>query len=154
MRINNIGKWLIGIGAALAFISRQRLSIAVKGVYLSGIITNELIPLRVVVYLINKTIASVLIRSISGALFSDGVKVATIGQTINKRIPANSTTEQSIMVDIHNREALQAIMANIQSGDINNLSFEFVGEIVVGEQFPVGIKFNKLFTWQDIQQMV
>ena len=42
----------------------------------------------------------------------------------------------------------------MQSGDINNLSFDFVGEVVVGEQWPVGIKFNKLFTWQDIKRMV
>lgn len=151
---SNIGKWLIGIGAALAFISRQKLSIAVKGVYINGIITSELIPLRVVVYLINKTIASVLIRSISGSLISNGVTIATINQAVNKRMPANTTTEQSILVNIYNQEVLQALMANIQSGDINNLSFEFIGEIVVGEQWPIGIKFKKLFTWQEIQQMV
>lgn len=151
---SNIGKWLIGIGAALAFISRQKLSIAVKGVYLNGIITSEVIPLRVVVYLINKTIASVLIRSISGSLISNGVTIATINQAVNKRMPANTTTEQSILVNIYNHEVLQALMDNIQSGDINNLSFEFIGEIVVGEQWPIGIKFKKLFTWQEIQQMV
>ena len=150
----NIGKWLVGIGAALAFISRQKLSVAVKSVYLNGIATSKRVPLRVVVYLMNRTIASVLIRNISGALISNGMTVATINQDVNKRMPANSTTEQSVLVDIHSQEALKALIDNMQSGDINNLSFDFVGEVVVGEQWPVGIKFNKLFTWQDIKRMV
>lgn len=152
---SNIGKWLIGIGAVLAFISRQKLSIAVKGVYLNGMVTSDRIPLRVDVLLMNKTIASVLIRSISGALISsDGMTVATINQAINRRVPANRTIVQSLLVDIHNKETLQALMANIQGGNINSLSFEFIGEVVCGEQWPVSIKFNKVFTWQEIQQMI
>ena len=95
-----------------------------------------------------------LVRSISGALISNGVTVATINQAVNKRMPSKTTVEQSILIDIHSEEALQVLSANIQSGDINNLSFEFIGEIVVGEQWPVGVKFNKVFTWQEIQQML
>lgn len=151
----SIGKWFIGIGAALAFVARQKLAIYFKGVYLNGIISTELIPLKVVVSLINNTVVGVLVRSISGALISsDGKIVATVNQAINKRIPAHRVVEQGIAVDIHNREALQALMANVQTGDVNNLAFEFIGEVVVGEQWPVGIKFNRVFTWQDIQKIV
>lgn len=144
----------MGIGVAVALLSRQQLSISVKGIYLNGMITTDRIPLRVVVGILNKTIARVLVRSIAGALISDGRTVATINQTINKRIGANSGVEQNILIDVHGQEAIAAILANVKSGDINNLAFDFIGEIVVGEQWPVGVKFEKVFTWNDIQQML
>lgn len=154
MMSKSIGKWLLGLGAIVAFLSRQKITFGVKGIYLNGVITPYLIPLKVVVYLANKTIGKLLVRSVSGILVSDGKVIAKIDQAINKRIRANSYIEQSLLVDINTQETLQAWYSNIQSGDVNNLSFELIGEVVVGEQWPVSIKFNKVFTWQDIQQML
>lgn len=151
---NSIGKLLIGLGAIMAFVSRQRLTFGVKGIFLNGIITPNLIPLKVVVYIANKTIGRLLVRKISGVLVSDGKIVARIDQPINKRIRSNSYIEQALLVDIHTQETLQALFANVQSGDVNNLSFELIGNVVVGEQWPVDIKFNKVFTWKDIQQIL
>lgn len=154
-KLQKIGGWILGGVAALAFLGSQKLSLGIRGVYLNGLITSQMIPLRVVVWIANKTvIGSVLVRSLSGVLMCNGQTVASISQLINKRIPSNSYVEQSIMVDLHNQEALQALFANIESGDINNLAFELVGEIVVGEQWPIGIKFNRVFTYAEIKQMV
>lgn len=154
-KLQKIGGWILGGVAALAFLGSQKLSLGIRGVYLNGLITSQMIPLRVVVWIANKTvIGSVLVRSLSGVLMCNGQTVASISQLINKRIPSNSYVEQSIMVDLHNQEALQALFANIDSGDINNLAFELVGEIVVGEQWPIGIKFNRVFTYAEIKQMV
>lgn len=154
-KLQKTGGWILGGVAALAFLGSQKLSLGIRGVYLNGLITSQMIPLRVVVWIANKTvIGSVLVRSLSGVLMCNGQTVASISQLINKRIPSNSYVEQSIMVDLHNQEALQALFANIESGDINNLAFELVGEIVVGEQWPIGIKFNRVFTYAEIKQMV
>lgn len=154
-KLQKIGGWILGGVAALAFLGSQKLSLGIRGVYLNGLITSQMIPLRVVVWIANKTvIGSVLVRSLSGVLMCNGQTVASISQLINKRIPSNSYVEQSIMVDLHNQEALQALFANIESGDINNLAFELVGEIVVGEQWPIGIKFNRVFTYAEIKQIV
>lgn len=154
-KLQKIGGWILGGVAALAFLGSQKLSLGIRGVYLNGLITSQMIPLRVVVWIANKTvIGSVLVRSLSGVLMCNGQTVASISQLINKRIPSNSYVEQNIMVDLHNQEALQALFANIDSGDINNLAFELVGEIVVGEQWPIGIKFNRVFTYAEIKQMV
>ncbi len=154
-KLQKIGGWILGGVAAFAFLGSQKLSLGIRGVYLNGLITSQMIPLRVVVWIANKTvIGSVLVRSLSGVLMCNGQTVASISQLINKRIPSNSYVEQSIMVDLHNQEALQALFANIESGDINNLAFELVGEIVVGEQWPIGIKFNRVFTYAEIKQMV
>lgn len=153
-RLQKIGAWILGGVAALAFFGKQKLSFGIRGVYLNGIITPQMIPLRVVAWIANKTIGSVLVRSLSGVLICDGRTIASIAQLINKRIGANSYIEQNILIDLHNQESLQALFSNIQSGDINNLAFELVGEVVVGEQWPVGLKFNKVFTWQEIQQML
>lgn len=152
--MKKIGAWFLALGGFVLFFSRQKLSAVVKGVYLNGGITATLIPLRVVVDLVNKTIGTVFVRGISGALISDGFVVASVNQQVNKRIRANRVVEQSIFVDIHNQEALNVILANIQTGDVNNLALEFIGEVVVGEQWPVGIKFNKIFTWQDIRKIL
>lgn len=151
--LQKIGSWLLGGVAALAFLGKQKLSFGVKSVLLRGAITKDIIPLRVLVWIGNSTIVSVLVRSLSGVLLCNGQTVASIAQPINKRIAANSYIEQAIMIDLHNQESLAALFANVQSGDINNLAFELVGEVVVGEQWPVGIKFNRIFTWSDIQQM-
>ena len=152
--LQKIGSWLLGGVAALAFLGKQKLSFGVKSVLLRGAITKDIIPLRVLVWIGNSTIVSVLVRSLSGVLLCNGQTVASIAQPINKRIAANSYIEQAIMIDLHNQESLAALFANVQSGDINNLAFELVGEVVVGEQWPVGIKFNRIFTWSDIQQMI
>lgn len=153
-KLQKIGGWILGGVVALALFRRQKLSFGVRGVYLNGIITPQMIPLRVVAWIANNTIGSVLVRSLSGVLICEGQTVASIAQPINKRIAPNSYIEQSIFVDLHNQEALQALFANIQSGDINNLAFELIGEVVVGEQWPVGLKFNRVFTWSEIQQML
>lgn len=154
MKMSKAGKWLIGLGAALALLSRQKLSMHVKGIYLNGLITKNVIPLRIIVSLTNKTIAKVFIRSLSGSLISNGVVVATVNQVVNKRIRANSVVEQNILVDIHKQEALQSLFENIESGHVNNISFELIGELQVGEQYPIGIQFSRIFTWQDIKTMI
>lgn len=152
--LQKIGGWLLGGVTALAIFGRQKLSFGIKGVELNGLITQQIIPLRVVVWIANKTIGRLLVRSISGSLICEGRVVASIAQTINKRIAANSYVEQDILIDLHNQEALQALFSNIQTGDINNLAFELVGEVIVGEQWPVGFKFNRIFTWAEIRQMI
>lgn len=154
MKKDKLGKILLGIGAAIAFVGSQRFTFGVKGVYLAGVVTPQLIPLRVVVYLVNKTIGKLMVRSISGELVCEGQRVATINQKVNKRISSGRYIEQGLLVDIHIQESLQALFSNIQSGDITSLSFVFEGKIYVGEQYPVGIRFKKLFTWKDIQKMV
>lgn len=152
--LQKIGGWILGGVAALALLGKQKLAFGIRGVYLNGIFNSQIIPLRVVVWIANKTIASVLVRSLSGVLVCEGQTVASIAQQINKRIGSNSHVDQDILLDIHNKEALSALFANIQSGNINNLSFELIGEVVVGEQWPVGIKFNRVFTWSDIQKIL
>ena len=150
-RLQKIGSYIIGGVTAIAFFGRQKISYGIKGIYLNGLITTEIIPLRIVGWLGNSTIASVLVRSISGVLVCNGYKIATIYQPINKRIRSNSFVEQSFAIDIHNQEALAALFENVNSGSVDNLAFDVIGEIVVGEQWPVSFKFNKLFTWKDIQ---
>lgn len=157
MRMNSlqkIGSVLLGGAVALMFFGRQKLSFGIKRVALSGVITTQLIPLKVIVYIANKTIASLLVRSLSGVVVCNGETLATVAQPINRRISANSYIEQNINIDLHITETLRALIANIQTGDINNLSFELIGEVVVGEQWPIGIKFNRVFTWAEIQQML
>lgn len=153
-KLQKIGGWLLGGVIALGFVGRQNLSFGVRSIRLNGLITTQLIPLRISVWIANNTIGSVFVRSVSGALVSNGHTVATIAQPINKRIRSNSYVEQDILLDLHNQEALSVLFENVQSGNVNNLSFELVGEVVVGEQFPIGIKFNRIFTWSEIQQMV
>lgn len=153
-RLQKIGGWILGGVVAIALFSRQKISFVIKGVYLAGVITPQLIPLRISGWLMNSTIAGVLVRSISGILVCNGQTVASISQMVNKRIGSNSYVVQDLIANIHFQESLSALWANVQSGNINNLAFEFIGEIVVGEDWPVGLKFNKLFTWLDIQQSI
>lgn len=153
-KLQKIGAYILGGVLAVALFSRQKISFGVKGVYLNGIITTQIIPLRIVGWLANSTIASVLVRGLSGVLMCNGQTVATISQTINKRIKSNSFVEQSFLVNIYNQESLSALFQNVMSGDINNLAFELIGSILVGEQWPIELKFNKVFTWKEIQQML
>lgn len=153
-KLQKIGGWILGGVAALALLGRQQLSFGVRGVYLNGLITSQIIPLRVALWIANKTIGSVLVRSLSGVLVCNGQTVASIAQPIMKRIPSNKYIEQDVLIDLHNQEALKALFENVQSGNINNLAFELIGEVVVGEQWPISIKFNRIFTWAEIQQML
>ena len=152
--LQKIGVGILGGAGILALFGKQKLTFGVNGVYLAGVITPEIIPLRVSVWIANKTIASVLVRSLSGVLMCNGQVVATINQLVNKRIKSKSYIEQNVFIDLHNQEALTALFENIGGGDISNLAFELVGEVVVGKQWPVGFKFNRIFTWDEIREMI
>lgn len=149
--LQKIGAWLLGGVGVIALLGKQKINFGLKAVQLAGMITNQIIPIKLVTWIANDTIVSVLVRSLSGVLVCNGKTVASISQQVNKRIAANSYVEQAIYVDLHNQETLSALFENINSGDINNLAFELIGEVVVGEQFPVGVKFNRVFTWADIK---
>ena len=151
---NKFVKWLIAAGATLAIFARQNITLGVKQVFLSGIATTDVIPLKVVVLLSNNTIVRFLIRSIHIQIVSNGIVVTEISQTINRRIPSMATVQQTLSCNVYNREVINAILANVQSGDINNLSFELVGDVVIGEQWPISVGFSSLFTWDDIKTMI
>lgn len=153
-RLQKIGGWILGGALAVALFTRQKIAYGVEAIYLNGVITPNLIPLKVVGWLANSTIAGVLVRSISGVLVCNGQVVASISQLVNKRIRSNSFVKQDLNVDIYFQESLAALWENIQTGDVTSLSFELVGEVVVGEQWPVGLKFNRVFTWNEIQKML
>ena len=152
--IRKIASWVLGIGSAVWFISKQKLSFGVKSVHLGGMITPTLLPLKVIIYLMNGTIGTVLVRKINAQLISDGNVVASIDQKVNRRIRSNTYIEQPIFIDIHLQGTTQALIDNIKTGDVSNLSFDLVGEILVGERFQVPIKFQMLFTWDEIKDMI
>lgn len=153
-KLQKIGYWVLGGVAAIALFGKQKISFGLKDIRLAGMITTDIIPIRLVAWIKNETLVSVLVRSMSGVLVCNGQVVASVSQTINKRISSQSYIEQFIYVDLHNQAALAALFENINSGDINNLAFDFIGEVVVGEQWPIGLKFKRLFTWSDIQKML
>ena len=153
-KIQNIGAAILSGAFIWMFIKRQSVRVGVRSVSLSGMITQNIIPLRVALYLINDTIGSILIRSISCQLVSNGLVVADISQNINKRIAAKSMVDQDIYIDIHNQAVLSSLFTDLQGGDITNTSFTLVGDIVVGERYPFTIKINKLFTWEDIRRLL
>lgn len=153
-KIKWFGALLSGGALAWLFLKRQTVRVGVRGIYLNGLVSQSTIPLRVAIYLINDTIGSILIRSISCQLISNGLVVATISQNVNKRIAAHSCIDQDIFLTINNREALASLFENIQSGDISNISFTLDGEVVVGEKYPVGVKVNRFFTFEDIKQLL
>ena len=55
-KLQKIGGWILGGVAALALLGRQQLSFGVRGVYLNGLVTSQIIPLRVALWIANKTI--------------------------------------------------------------------------------------------------
>lgn len=152
--LQKIGSLILGGIVAIALFGRQKLSFNIKAVQLAGIITSQIIPLRLIALISNSTVASVLVRNLSGVLVCNGKPVASIYQLINKRIASNSYVEQYIYLNIHNQPAISALFENVQSGNINNLAFELVGDVTIGEQWPVKLRFNRVFTWSDIQQML
>lgn len=151
---NWFGALLLGGSLTWMFIKNQAIRVGVRDISLNGMISQSIIPLRVGVWILNKTFGTVLIRSISCQLVSNDLVVATISQAINKRIPSNSYIEQNIFVDINSNESLSTLLANIQSGDVTSTSFRLVGEVVVGEKFTVSVPIDKFFTWEDINQLL
>lgn len=153
-KIQNIGAALLGGSLLWMFIMRQSVRVGVRGISLNGLMTLDVIPLRVAIYLINDSIGSILVRSINCQLVSNGLVVASISQNLNKRIPSHGSVEQDLFVDIHNQAALSSFFANVQTGDVTSTSFTLVGEVVIGEHYPLSIKINKLFTWEEIKNML
>lgn len=153
-KIQNIGAAILGGSLLWMFIKRQSVRVGVRSISLAGIVTPSVIPLRVALYLINDTIGSLLVRTLSCQLISNGMVVASINQSINKRIPSKSSVNQDVYVNIHNQAALSSLFANVQTGDVTNTSFTLIGEIVVGERYPLTLKINKIFTWEDIKQLL
>lgn len=152
--MQTIGAFLFGGSLLCMFLMRQSVRVGVRSISLNGLVTSSIIPLRVAIYLINDSIGSVLIRSINCQLVSNGLVVASISQDLNKRIPSHATIEQDLFVDIHNQAALNSLFTNMQSGDVTSTSFTLIGDVVIGERYPLSIKVNKLFTWEEIKAIL
>lgn len=102
---------------------------------------------RVGLQLRNSTPVSVLLNSIVGEIYIQGVRVGSVNQAYNMVIQRESITNLDIIFELFWSGVAQAIKTNVLSGDIRNLKFQFVGYLEVeGHK----INLNQVITFQDL----
>lgn len=102
---------------------------------------------RVGLQLRNSTPVSVLLNSIVGEIYIQGVRVGSVNQAYNMVIQRESITNLDIIFELFWSGMAQAIKTNVLSGDIRNLNFQFVGYLEVeGHK----INLNQVITFQDL----
>lgn len=102
---------------------------------------------RVGLQLRNSTPVSVLLNSIVGEIYIQGVRVGSVNQAYNMVIQRESITNLDIIFELFWSGVAQAIKTNVLSGDIRNLNFQFVGYLEV-EGHKVNL--NQVITFQDL----
>lgn len=90
---------------------------------------------------------SVRLNSIVGDIYMQGVKVGEISQAYNQIITKRSISVVDIVFELYWKGVAEAVKANILSGDIRNLNFQFMGYL---EAEGRKIRIDKVITYQEL----
>lgn len=145
--MNKLGYILLGYALYKVVTSVKRISVGMQSIRLTGIENGRLL-LRANLIVYNPTIASVMLQTVMGDLYIQGIKCGYVSQNYtNGKVRANSSTVIPVDVLVNMSQLTNSIVENIKTGDVSTLTIRFAGEASVsGVRVPIDINLN----WEDL----
>lgn len=145
------------VACSVLFVQRlksniEKLAVTIKSVRLQRVnFASELsADILFNILFVNPTILGVYLQSIQGDIYVNGVSVGYINNTYNYHVKGNATHLLEVVAHIDAAHSAEAIITNIESGNVNNGNLQFVGSVVVGSLFPITVKINKVLSYGDL----
>ena len=80
----------------------------------------------------NPLLVGLLLKSVQGDVYVQGIKAGYINTLLDYTISGGKTHIIPLVVNLKIAELGQAVLANINSGDVNSLSVKFDGRLFIG----------------------
>ena len=147
-------KKILGITGGLfmlwyaVFRGAKALIVRVKSYSFKSIdLVNKTVSLTINVLIKNPLLVGLTIKGISGTVYAQGVAVGSVDSTFNYYISGGRTHVLPVVVELNLSDINEAVLLNIQSGDIRTLTIAFNGKLQVGN---VGLPLQLDFDYNDL----
>ena len=80
----------------------------------------------------NPLLVGITIKGIQGDVYAQGVKVGTVNTTYDYYLSGSHTHVLPVVVNLNFGDVGNALLLNIQSGDIKNMTIAFDGKVYAG----------------------
>lgn len=150
-----MNKWVkIAAGAGLIWYGvlrgAQALVVGIRDYYISGVdIANRTVKVTLNVFIKNPLFVGLKLNSISGEVYMQGIGVGSVDMQYNYFLSGRSTHVIPITVELNAHGMTEALLANIQTGDIKTLSASFDGKLYIGK-YNVGVPVRLGVNYDDI----
>ena len=146
----------IGFGAAFLWYGILRgakaLMVGVRDFSFRGLnMTDGTVSLNLNFLIKNPLLVGLKLKGIRGEVYAQGQQVGYINTTIDYYLSGGHTHVVPVVVNLQVAELGQAVMLNIQSGDIRTLTIAFAGKIYVGSQ-NIGVPVDITLNYEDLVQ--
>lgn len=137
----------IGLGLGFLWLGVLRgakgLIVRVKNYTFNSINTDGTISLNLNLLIKNPLLVGVIIKSVIGEVYAQGFKIGDVNTSYNYYIAGGRTHILPVVVNLNFSSISQALLLNIQSGDIKTLTVAFNGELIAGKyNIPIPLQFE------------
>ena len=112
-------------------------------------ITDGTVSLILNILIYNPLLVGLWIKGITGTVYMKDEKVGTIDKSFNYYLEGRKQHILPVDLKLQVKSLGKAVIENIKSGDINNLTIGFDGKVLVGEYY-VGIPVKLNVKYSDI----
>lgn len=129
------------------------LTIGIRGYQLSGVdLVNKTVQVRLNFYIKNPLFVGIKLRGIVGDVYMQGMKVGSINSSYDYFLSGGGKVHSvPVTVTCSMASLGEAMIANIQSGNVQTLTVAFDGSIRIGKN-GVAIPIQKTLDWREIQK--
>ena len=140
----------IGLGAGLVWLALVKISrslvVGVKSFQFKSLnLTNKTVSLTINIEVKNPLIVGVTITGVQGDVYLQGRRVGYVNTKYNYYLGGGRTHILPVIVNLSLGAVSDAVIQNINSGDISNLSIAFNGKVLAGKlklTMPVQVELN------------
>lgn len=127
------------------------LVMGVRGFRFSGIsLTNRTATFVLDFQIHNPLFVGVTLNSVLGDVYIQGVKCGAVQNIYNYYLSGGKTHNIPVSVTIDLSGLASAVVANIESGNVQTLTIDFDGAVVVGSSGLVRLPIQKTITYNDL----
>lgn len=149
--------WLkIGVGCALLYLGVLRgakgLIVKVSNYSFRGVnLADGTVSLDLNFLVKNPLFVGLKLKAITGDVYAQGQKVGSVNTTVDYYLSGGKSHIIPVVVNLQMANVGQAVLLNIQSGDIRTLTIGFDGKLYVGD-WSVGIPVQIDLNYDDLRK--
>ena len=140
----------IGIGAGLIYLALLKISrslvVGVRSFQFKSVdLTNKTVSLAINMEIKNPLIFGITITGIQGDVYMQGMKVGYVNTSYNYYLAGGHTHVLPVIVNLSIGALGDAVIQNIQTGDIRTLTIAFNGRVLAGKlklTMPVQVELD------------
>lgn len=152
--LNKTVKILAGFGLLYYTVLRgvNAITVGIRGAQFVGVdLAKKEVQVKLFFYIKNPLLIGVKLRAITGDVYMQGMKVGYVNSSYDYFLSGGKTQTVPVTVICNIASLSEAMIANIQSGNIQTLTIAFDGYITAGKN-GVALPIQKTIGWNEIKK--